>query len=212
MTAPSLDRDPPAWATALARHRDGLRRLIRSLLEEEAGTPMWALDALLAAIPEWERALYLRALRRADEVHGQHPEGDAGLLGDVDGTIDTIVYAYETHVAAAYQHGPHLGRWQDATREPTVEERADELADLLGLAPEPADDAPVCGMEFPLCCVGDLTWTCVKPAGHDGIHAGDDRSAGADGPHEFDEDCAAGTADYLAALHAIPVRVVEVTR
>lgn len=148
MTAVSLDRDPPAWATALARHRDGLRSLIRSLLEEEAGRPMWALDALLAAIPEPEREPLLGNLRSVEE--------DDRCEVEVDSMVDAVVHAYETHVAAAYQHGPHLGRWQDATREPSVEERADELADLLGLAPEPADD------------------------------------------------------DYLAALHAIPVTVVQI--
>ena len=131
MTAVSLDRDPPAWAASLARHRAGLRKLIRSLLEEEAGTPMWALDALLAAIPEPERERALSVLRFADgEVYADGSKCEPAI-GDA---IDAVIWHYERHVAAAYQHGPHLGRWQDATRVPTVEEQADALlADLAAI-------------------------------------------------------------------------------
>ena len=133
MTAVSLDRDPPAWATALARHRDGLRTVALELLDRDRGAwPERMLGALFAAIPTDERKTLLDALCWANDNDG---------LCAFDAALDALVFAYETHVAAAYQHGPHLGRWQDATREPTVEERADELADLLGLAPDPEADA-----------------------------------------------------------------------
>ena len=125
MTAVSLDRDPPAWATALARHRDGLREMIRFLVEADPGY-RHPLNNLLAAIPADEREPLIKGLQWANENDG---------LCAFDSALDALVFAYETHVAAAYQHGPHLGRWQDATRVPTVEEQSDRFIADLELIP-----------------------------------------------------------------------------
>jgi hypothetical protein len=112
---------PPQWAQSLAQHRAGLRKLLRSLLEEEAGRPMWALDALLAVIPADERGCYLAALRQADA------EGDETGPLSIDVTIDLIVFVYDQHISAAYAYGPLNGA-------DPVDQHADEiLAALAGI-------------------------------------------------------------------------------
>jgi hypothetical protein len=103
MTAPTA---PPTWATSLAEWRCGLRWLLRSLVEEEAGHPLPALPKLLHMIPDDERQLVLADLRMAD--HGSDGGDDAG--DRLDAAIDRAVWVWETYAAAAYQHGPHMGR------------------------------------------------------------------------------------------------------
>jgi hypothetical protein len=87
---------PPTWALSLAEHRDGLRRLLESAVEEEAGHPMWSLPALLAVIPPDQRQLCLCELRTADYGGGDDAEQ---RLHDA---IEHTVKVYDEAMAAAY--------------------------------------------------------------------------------------------------------------
>jgi hypothetical protein len=87
---------PPTWALSLAEHRDGLRRLIETLVEEEAGHPTWALPALLAVIPNNQRQLCLCELRTADYGGG----GDS--VQRLHDAIEHTVKVYDEAMAAAY--------------------------------------------------------------------------------------------------------------
>jgi hypothetical protein len=143
---------PPTWALSLAEHREGLRRLLESAVEEEAGHPMWALPALLAVIPDEQRQLCLCELRTAD-----YGGGDTGQR--LQDAIEHTVKVYDEAMAAAYApalsddevHDCHptpkpdpYGEFDpvnsyapgDPAREQDIEEKIDELCALLNDGPE----------------------------------------------------------------------------
>jgi len=140
---------PPQWATSLAQHRAGAKKLIRSLLEEEAGCPMWALDAMLAVVPPTERQFILADLRLADFGGGDDTEAR------VDAAVEFAFAAYDYYLRAAYApplsddevHDCHtavtpemLARAElhplgDQARVLSVEEQADQFLALLHETP-----------------------------------------------------------------------------